>query len=354
MLANFVWSRSGEEEELLLLTACTWASGAAVAAAAGRRAHVALALGTAAGAALSLAVFLPLHRPAWMAAGVAASALAAGLAMPFVTYGDIALASRAHVRAATAILVLAWIAYLGFVRPLSTPSPAGQVTATIYECAIVCLAAAIARAAHRLTYGSRAERVWLAPIALALAFRDVPLKLLKAALRLALTSAVLVAAGTALVALLPHLVRPGAIRGKAGVAGHPPFAPKLPASASHPSSVIPEVTMGAIAAVALLLALAWVARWLIAEREAPRSSAPVRPVISQRRLEDAFRLVPTSEPVRARMQQRLRTWHEAGHTIGRGETVRAFARTVPGELRHPGDADLLKAYEEVRYGPDEP
>lgn len=311
-------------------------------------------MGVAAGTACSAAGFLPLHRPGWLVAGIAASILAAALCLPFVTYGDIALASRTLVRTATAVVVIGWITYLIFVRPLAAPTPTGQAVATAYPGITVLFAVATARAAHRLTYGSRARRTWLASIALAVAFRDVPVRLLKAILRLSIISATFVAAGAALVALLPRFARPSALRGKQTAVNHPPLGLRPPAAAAHTSTALPALIAAAVIAVALLVALAWIARRLLRNRELPRASEAIQPLITQRPLEGVFRLVPTSEPVRVRMQQRLRAWHRAGRTIARAETVRSFVGGLPDELRDPGDPALLRAYEKIRYGPDEP
>jgi len=353
-VASLFWSRSGEFGEFFWLTVSAWVSSACAAAAARRPASQAVALGIAAGTACSAACFLPLHRPGWLVAGIAASVLAAALCLPFATYGDIALASRGLVRAATAVVVIGWMTYVVFVRPLAAPTPAGQAVATAYPCLTMLAAVATARAAHRLTYGSRAERAWLVPIALAAAFRDVPVRLLKAVVRLSITTAGLVAAGAVLVAILPRIVRPRTVPGRQTEANHPPLGLRLPAAAAHTSIPMPLVLTAAAVAVALLVALAWMARRLVRNRELPRASEAIPSRITQRRLEDVFRLVPTSEPVRVRMQQRLRSWHRAGRTIARAETIRSFVGRLPDELRDPGDPALLRAYEQIRYGPDEP
>ncbi|AEJ44173.1 hypothetical protein TC41_2270 [Alicyclobacillus acidocaldarius subsp. acidocaldarius Tc-4-1] len=353
-IASLFWSRSGDFGDLIWLTVSAWASSACAAAAARRPAPQAAALGAVAGAVCSAAGFVPLHRPGWLAAGIAASILAAALWLPFATYGDIALASRGLVRAATGIVVTGWVTYLVFVRPLAAPTPAGQAVATAYPCLTMLAAVATARAAHRLTYGSRLERAWFAPIALAVAFRDVPVRLLKAVVRLSITTAGLVAAGAALVAILPRIARPRAVTGRPTAANHPPLGLRQPAAAAHTAVPMPLVLTAAAVAVALLVALGWMARGLVRNRELSRTPEAVPSRITQRRIEDGFRLVPTSEPVRVRMQQRLRAWHRTGHTLARAETIRSLVGRLPDELRDPGDPALLRAYEQIRYGPDEP
>lgn len=354
-IASCFWSRSGAFGELLWLTVCAWASSACAAAAARHSALNAVALGIAAGTGCGAVLFLPLHRFGWLLAVIAASALAAAFCLPFLTYGDIALASRTLVRSATVVVVIGWITYLVFVRPLAASTPAGQAVATAYPCVTILLAVATARAAHRLTYGSRAGRAWLAPIALAVAFRDAPVRLLKAIVRLSITTAVLITAGAGLMMLLPGVVRPRAVPGRQTAVSHPPLGAKTPVPPSHTSVPTPLVLAAAAVAVALLVALALAARRLLQTQALPGSaSVAVRPTITERRLEDVFRLVPTSEPVRVRMQQRLRTWHRAGRSIDRAETIRSFVGRLPGELRDPGDPALLRAYEQIRYGPDEP
>ncbi|WP_236011581.1 hypothetical protein [Alicyclobacillus fructus] len=353
MVTSVFWSRAGGIGDLALLTLCTWAAGAVVAWSARRTPAVALILGAAAGAACSVAVFGPLHRPAWLAAGLAGSALVAAMSAPFLTYGDIALASQVHVRVATAAVLLATVAYLAFVRPLSSPNSLGQAAATMYPCAIIVLAATTARAAHRLTYGSRARRAWLAALGLAVAFRDLPVEVMQAIARYALYTAGLIAVATPVIAFLPRFLHPGAFRNKGHTPNHPPGGVRMSEHAAPPHAGLPVVLISAVAAVAILVALALMTRRLVASPAA--STEPhIRPAIVQRRLEDEFRLAPTTHPVRVRMQQRLRAWHRAGHTLARGETVRSFTDALPGALLHPDDPALVRAYERVRYGPDEP
>ncbi|MDI9260586.1 hypothetical protein [Alicyclobacillus sendaiensis] len=353
-VANLFWGRSGPFGDLVALTMAAWMSSACAAAAARRPFPQSLAIGVAAGSAFGAACFLPLHRPGWLVAGIAASILAAALCLPFATYGDIALASRSLVRAAMAVVVIGWGTYLVFVRPLSAPTPAGQAVATVYPCVTVLAAVATARSAHRLTYGARARRAWLVPVALAVAFRDAPGRLLRAVLRLSIATAGLIAVGTALVAILPRIVPPRATPGKPNAAGHPPVTPRPPAALGHTSVPMPLVLAAAAVVAALAIALAWVALARLRSRALPPAPAAVPSRIRQRRLETAFRLLPTSHPVRIRMQHRLRAWHRAGRTIGCAETIRSLVSRLPDELRDPGDPALLVAYEESRYGPDEP
>ncbi|SIT07715.1 hypothetical protein [Alicyclobacillus vulcanalis] len=353
LVASIFWSRSGAYEDLLWLTCASWIASTCVMALAQLPVARAVCVGALAGCAASAAVFLPLRHPGWLAAGVAASLLAAALSIPFLTYGDISLASRSLLRAATAVVIVAWIAYLTFVRPLSTPTEAGRALAALYPCAVLVGAAATARAAHRLTYRASAKRVWLAPIALALAFRHVPVQLAKALFRLATGVAFLVIFATALLAVLPRLHEPLAERNAAQAPHRAPFDLHVQAHPAHTPSGFPLWIAAALLAILLLLLLARMAQKLAQGNTAAETPDTLQPTISQRRLDDAFRLVPTSQPVRLRMQRRLRGWHRAGRTIALGTTVRSFVRALPDELREPGDLALLQAYERARYGPDD-
>lgn len=357
--ATLAWDhKSATPAVFFAWLACTAASLATATLMSKLRPPVSLLIGLTAAAVLSAVPFVTIRAGAgWMAATILSALLAAGLNLTYVFEGDAVHAGARNLRWITGISAFGVIFYALVQAREPAARHAGAIAFTlVFTVGLVIAQVAIIRRAQAEATQLSQHAILYAPLALV----ELPrtLKYLRPMVRYWLTGLAIALGMLGLASLLMHFVSHLHLAGRSS-----PAVPKPPLHSQLPRPVSPVHawtggtswliwgTVSICAAIAILWLLHQQRR-LVSDIGEPNAAVVT---IVRRPAEERFRLRTTENETRKEFQARLRTWHTHGHTIGLAETPRAFEQRLPADERLATDAELLRRYENIRYGrPPEP